>query len=152
MKLHKIKFTAWKDKPFHPSPEFEPLLRQIDETTSMLHTQAVDLQAAQKISASDLRTTRLSEIGAELDIALARKRALIQERDREARDAHDRARTHPRAGTFGYQIIDEHIGEVMAIVDEAGDPLPVNAVHEHEIIDTDPPVPTWAEAAPGRPV
>ena len=56
------------------------------------------------------------------------------------------AATHHRVGTFGYQEISDDSGAV-AIVDEAGAPLPAGAVVGYEIIDQDPPAPNFGVTA-----
>lgn len=69
-------------------------------------------------------------LSAEADVAEAETRA---------------ASEHEKAGTFGYQVLDETGARVAMVVDEAGDYLPVQAVYSFEVVDDNPPLPVWAK-------
>ena len=55
------------------------------------------------------------------------------------------ASQHKKAGTFGYEVLDETDNRVSMVLDEYGNDLPAKAVYPFEVVDTDPPLPARAK-------
>lgn len=62
-------------------------------------------------------------------------------RDARTDDAAGQYR-HPRVGSAGFMVIDA--GQLVQITDEAGAPIPAEAVYCYEITDAAPPDPPWS--------
>ena len=68
-----------------------------------------------------------------------------------ASENHTRkAKSHAKVGTFGYQKLDPVKLELVRLLDEQGKPFPPDAIFGYEIVDVEPPTPTFAKAT-GKP-
>jgi hypothetical protein len=93
---------------------------------------------------SEMLQKSLARINAEMQTIEA-GRTLLFATEKAEFDAEARAaREHKKAGTFGYQVLNDAGTEAVKIVDDTGNDLVVDALIAHEVVDDDPPLPAWA--------
>lgn len=141
MKLVKIRFTAWRDQ--SSSPRSRALQEQVDAGTarvSLLSSAAAQIKVEQAHADSEMLQKSIARITVEQEKIDAARTLLLADEEDTARAASQ----HEKAGTFGYQVLNDAGTHVGYIVDEAGNHLPANAVYSYEVVDDDPALPVWA--------
>ena len=145
MKLVKIRFTGWRDKP--GTPRTSDLQTKLDAWTGREHVlRGAALRVRQQQATADSEALRkeFTAITTELTKINAARQPLLSVEDAARNIDTGEARGHKKVGTFGYQVFDEAGTEVTRIVDEDGHDLPAEAVYSYEVVDDKPPLPEWA--------
>lgn len=147
MKLIKIQFTKWRDKPSEPrSWTFQRQLDDWHSRISVLTAAIADMKEKQAIIPSEALQKTLDTAVTDLETIDGERTTLLAVEKRAADGVMREARNHKRVGTFGYQIFNDASTLVKALVDEAGNGLlPEKAVYSFEIVDHHPPLPAWAK-------
>jgi len=146
VKLIKIRFTAWRDKSVPPRPT--AIQEQLDawtERKSALAIAAARVKTDPANAAIEGPQRLLARIAAELRKIDAESAVLLAAEEAAADAEAHAASKHEKAGTFGYQLLDETGNRVAMVVDEAGDSLPTQAVYSFEVVDDNPPLTDWAK-------
>ena len=146
MKLIKIRFTGWRDKP-DPSRSTD-LQRKLDAWMGREHVlrgAALRVRQKQAMADSEVLKMQFAAITTEIDSIHAVRQPLIDAEAAAVEQAQAALLQHKKAGTFGYQVLNDAGTEVVKIVDEAGNDLPATAVYSYEVVDDDPPLPAWAK-------
>lgn len=151
MKYIKIKIVEFRDSAAYA------VLQQADADLRELMAAA---DAAKREAAEIEHLAKESQAPADLEkaeSAKARARALAssiitaREKVGIVSEAHGKkAKAHKMVGTFGYQEVDPARMEVVRLLDEAGNPFPADAVFGYEVVDAEPPMPTWGIPDPPR--
>jgi hypothetical protein len=146
VKLVKIRFTAWRDQPDEPrSPAFQQLLDDWTTRINLLSVAAARIKEQREHANSEALQKALGRISAELQKIDDERTPLLFAEEAVADAAARAAREHKKIGTFGYQVLNDPGTHVGYIVDEAGHYLPPKAVYSYEVVDDDPPLPSWAK-------
>ena len=146
VKLIKIRFTAWRDQGAAPrSPVFQDQLDFWTKRLRELSVAAARIKGEQAHADNEMLQNSLAEITADRAKIDAERTLLLSIEEAAAEAETLAARKHKKAGTFGYQVLNETGNGVAMILDEAGDYLPAQAVYRYEVVDTDPPLPAWAK-------
>jgi hypothetical protein len=146
VKIIKIRFTAWRDQSAAPrSPVFQEQLDVWTKRIRELSVAAARIKDEQAHADNELLQDSLARITADLE-KIDAERTLLLSIEEAAAEAETRAaRKHKKAGTFGYQVLNETGNGVAMILDEAGDYLPAQALYRYEVVDENPPLPEWAK-------
>ena len=142
----KIRFTAWRDQ--GAAPRSRLFQEQLDVWTKRireLSVAAARIKGEQAHADSEMLKNSLAGINADLE-KIDAERTLLLCIEEAAAEAETLAATkHKKAGTFGYQVLNETGNGVAMILDEAGDYLPPQALYRYEVVDENPPLPEWAK-------
>ena len=145
MKLVKIRFTEWRDHPAeHRSPIFQQQLDEWNTRISVLTAAIARMKDEQAHSDNETLRQSIARATADLEKIDAERTMLLEVESNAAKQGQEAARRHRRAGTFGYQVLND-AGTVEKIVDAAGAELPVGAVYSSLVVDLAPPLPAWAK-------
>jgi len=145
VKLVKIRFTAWRE---HTSPRSPALQEQINACAAritVLSSAAARMRDEQAHADSKMLQNSLARITDELQKIEATRTSLLAAEEAEFKAAARIESENERVGTFGYQIFNKAETYIAMIVDEAGNYLPARAVYTYEVVDENPPRPTWAK-------
>lgn len=155
MKLIKIRFTEWREKPFTRSAATEKKLDEIDTQERVKRAeliaarQLIEDAGERNLPADSPLRAGVAAIAAELQQLADRRRKVLEAEEQAAREAAEAARNHERVGTFGYQVLNNAGTAVVKEVDADGNDLPAGVTYGSEVVDTNPKPPKWAkEAAP----
>lgn len=146
VKLIKIRFTAWRDKP--GATRSTDLQRKLDAWMGREHVlrgAALRVRQKQAMADSEVLNMQFAAITTELDSIHAVRQPLIDAEVVAVEQAQAGLLWHKKVGTFGYQVLNDAGTEAVKIVDESGNDLPAQAVYAFEIVDPDPPLPEWAK-------
>ena len=143
LKLIKIRFTSWRDHDATPRTiSFQAQLDALTMREGALIAASARVRDEQGHDSEALQRS-LARINADLETIDAERTFLLsgEEATAEARAASN----HERVGTFGYQVLSGPDDRVAMVVDEAGKYLPAQAAFSYEVVDDNPPLPTWAK-------
>lgn len=152
MKVMKISFTEWRDPPSPANARVAAVseidaaqakLAELDARDADVRGDIDHAQTLLKIADSGQLRERLAGSVMEADNIFVARKAALAALQAAGEATVEAMKSHARVGTFGYQVIDESVMEVVKLVDEAGGDLPAGAVYGYEIVDTNPPAPAW---------
>jgi hypothetical protein len=146
MNLIKIRFTAWRDKP--DASRLSDLQSKLDalvEREHVLRGAALRVRQQQTLGDSEVLKMQIAAITTELSNIHAARQPLIDAQVAEVEQAQAAMHQHKKVGTFGYQVLNDAGTEVVKIIDESGNDLPAKAVYAFEVVDDNPPLPSWAK-------
>jgi hypothetical protein len=146
VKLNKIKFTSWRGpSPLPRSPALQEQINACTTRISVLSAAAARIKEEQAHAASRMLQKSLARIIDELGKIDATRTSLLSAEEAEFKAAARAESENERVGTFGYQIFNKAGTYIAMIVDEAGNYLPAKAQYTYEVVDENPPQPTWAK-------
>ena len=108
---------------------------------SLRYTQALEQAQVE----SEMLQKSLARVNAELATIDAEWTQLLSAEKAEADAATRAASEYVKAGTFGYQVWNDAGTHLTKLVDEAGNDLPGIASYSYEVVDDNPPLPSWAK-------
>ncbi len=146
MKIVKIRFTSWRGpSPLPRSPALQEQINACTARISVLSAAAARIREEQTHADSKMLQKSLTRIIDELEKIDAKRMSLLSAEEAEFKAAARAESENERVGTFGYQIFNKAETYIAMIVDEAGNYLPAKAVYTYEVVDENPPRPTWAK-------
>ncbi len=146
MRLVKIRFTSWRDRSVASrSPAIQEQLDAWTKRVSALSAAVAHIKEREVNANIEALQKSLARIAADVQ-KIDDERTLLLSAEEAAAEAEVRAAgKHAKAGTFGYQVLDDAGTHVTKIVDDAGNDLPAQAVFSYEVVDDRPPLPVWAK-------
>jgi len=146
VKLIKIRFTSWRDRSVASrSPAFQKQLDAWAKRVSALSAAVAHIKEQEVNANIEALQKSLARIAVDVQ-KIDDERTLLLSAEEAAAEAQARAASkHEKAGTFGYQVLDDAGTHDTRLVDDAGNDLPAQAVFSYEVVDDHPPLPRWAK-------
>lgn len=145
MKYVKIRITLYRDRTVARSQSTQKQLAAIADRERALIAKLSPIDSGTRAPAPEVDLANAA-IDRDLSAAAVERAGVLAVEEAVAKRNLDDAQTNGRSGTFGYQEINDEGTLVVAVLDDDGNELPLDAAYEYEIVDTKPPTPKWAAA------